>query len=63
MSDAERGKLLSAVELQCKSFKECLARMLSDGCAVTVEPFEEAITQRIHDIIVSLQQKAAVSII
>ena len=61
VTEAETERLLTAVELQSKSFKECLARMISDGC-VTVEPFEETITQRIHDVIVSLQQKSTVSI-
>jgi len=58
--EADRERLSTAVEAQAKAFKECLARMLSDGC-VTVEPYEEIIRERLQDLILSTQQKSAVS--
>jgi len=57
--EIDRERFVSAVETQAKSFKECLSRLLSDG-RVTVEPYEEMITQRLQEIILTLQQKSAV---
>jgi len=59
-AEVDRDRLAAAAEGQTKAFKECLARMLSDGCIV-VEPFEEMIRERVQVLIIALQDKSAVS--
>ena len=57
--EQDRDRLSAAVDCQAKAFKDCLARMLSDGC-VSVQPYEEHIRERVHSIIIALQEKTAV---
>jgi len=57
--EVDRERLIVAAEVQSKAFKECLARMLSDG-SVTVEPYEEMIRERLQAKLIELQDKSAV---
>ena len=47
-------------ETASKSFKESLANLLSDGYQ-NLEPYEEAIKDRIKNLLLSLRDKAAVN--
>ena len=60
-TDMDRERLMVAAEAQMKAFKECLATMLSLDGRIGVEPFEETIRERLQEIIISLQEKSAVS--
>jgi len=47
------------IESQSKAFKECLATLLSDGVCM-VEPYEEILRDRVHDLVVAVRDKNAV---
>ena len=51
---------LCARVVECRSFKECLSRMLSDS-RVSVEPYEEQIRERVEATIIALHDKTAVN--
>jgi len=57
--DVDRERLAAAADLQARSFKDCLSRMLSDS-RVSVEPYEEPIRERVEATIVALHDKTAV---
>jgi len=59
-AEVDRDRLAMAAEQQAKSFKECLARMLSDS-VVSVKPYEEQIRERVEMTIITLHDKTAVS--
>ena len=59
-AEVDRDRLSMAAEQQARSFKDCLATMLSDG-VVVVEPYEEQIRQSVEATIISLHQRTAVS--
>lgn len=48
-------------EVAFKSFKEILANLLSDGYQ-NLEPYEEAIKERVKNLLLSLRDKTAVRI-
>jgi DNA gyrase/topoisomerase IV subunit A len=55
-ADVDHGNLAQATEMQSRAFKECLARMLSEG-ALVVEPYEEVIRERVQTLVISLHDK------
>ena len=58
----ESSVAVRTVELQMKGFKEQLASILSvEGCK-PVDPFEEAIRDRVKAIVMTLKDRNAVSI-
>ncbi len=56
----DRENLAQATELQSRSFKECLAKMMSTDL-INVEPYEEVIRERLQNLMVELQTKDKVS--
>ena len=59
-SDLDRGNMAQATELQSRAFKDCLAKMLSEGATV-IEPYEETIRERVQNILYALHEKNSVS--
>ena len=61
-SDVDRDNMAQATELQSRAFKECLAKMLSDG-AIVVEAYEEVIRERVQNLIVAVHEKNTVRLL
>jgi coenzyme F420-reducing hydrogenase beta subunit len=61
-ADVDRENLAQATEMQSRAFKDCLAKMLSDG-AVVVEPYEEVIRERVQNLVMSVHEKNKVRIL
>jgi len=51
---------IHGTQMQDRAFKDALATMLSDGYC-TVEPFEEMIKERVHNLVIAVRDKNAVS--
>jgi len=52
--------MTSVVEGQSRAFKQCLAELLSDQ-HINVQPYEEAIRERLQTLIIALRDKTTAS--
>lgn len=57
-NDFDRSVINQSLEAQHKAFKECLAKLLSDGY-INVDPYEEVIRERVQNLVLAIRDKNA----